>query len=887
MRLNLKDLPKINPRKSPRIKLSICILVSLFIGIFLGWKNLPGFLKAKALFFANKDFISIMFTQNDLDELSLNINFKNWRKIQKKRAEAIKNDRLIAGSKDFVKASIIHNKQALPCEIRLKGDLSDHWNSSKWSLRVKMKDLGLLNGMSRFSIQNPVTRNNTHEWLFLETLRKEGLMSVRYDFVNVSINGKEMGIYALEEYISKEFIEFNNRREGLVVSLEEELMWSYHDNHPTNLEWNSIYRNATANTLNDNRISKSIVLGRQKTTALNLLRDLQTEELNPETLFDCEKLGKFLAICRIWPGELCLEWDDMNFYFNPVLGKLEPIGYDGTCLSASTQANEKSAFCFFTEGKVSNSWLNYALRSPRVTESYIRHLRTFSTKSYIKNLKKELFDYEQKIRKLLLRELLSSTVAEFWQNFLSLLNNDPWNLLEQRAIHIRQELDHEMPALAFVRVNNASSTYDFSLRNSLSQPVEFLGIQAKGTELNASQIIKFCPKLSEQYFLPLKTVVLPICHDNSKNNFITTEFSLPKSVIESTHGQSKTQSIIKFRILGNDKIVSLPLNFDDHPYEPDRLPFHNPKLLLNPDTFLIKDDNIYVHPGRHIIQNDIFIPSGMNLIIEPNTSLLFDKNTSIISEGVIIAKGTIEEPVILTASKDLWDGMLLFGSTDKSVFENVHFTNLGGTGAVVNPHGTVRDGWIMTGGVNVLDTKVRFDNCIFINCLTEDALNIFSSSFSLENCRFENCESDGFDGDFVNGSLKNCQFINIKGDGVDFSGSSVSVADCLFYKITDKAISVGEASNANISQILIDKANFGIVSKDDSHAFCTNISIKNAKISGIACFQKKNTFGPGHAELKNIDFDDINKRFLIQTGSSAKLDGKQIETEDFATQSLY
>ena len=36
--------------------------------------------------------------------------------------------------------------------------------------------------------------------------QKEGLMGVRYDFVNISINGRNMGIYAIEEYISKEFI---------------------------------------------------------------------------------------------------------------------------------------------------------------------------------------------------------------------------------------------------------------------------------------------------------------------------------------------------------------------------------------------------------------------------------------------------------------------------------------------------------------------------------------------------------------------------------------------------------------------------------------------------------------------------------------------------------
>ena len=268
--------------------------------------------------------------------------------------------RLISSNEDYVKASIIEDNVLKPCNVRLKGDLPDHWLTSKWSLRVKMKGENLVSGMSRFSIQNPITRSNTLEWLFLETLRKEGLMGVRYDFVNIVINGKSKGIYAIEEYISKEFVENNNRREGVVISLDEELMWNSQYNKPTNLEWNSIYRTAEARTLNDERIQKSPILNRQKTTAINLLRDLQVEKIKPAELFDCEKLGKFFAICRIWNAEHCLDWDDMNFYFNPIIGKFEPIGFD-----ASSENKKRSPYCLFTGGKVYKNWVNFALQSPK------------------------------------------------------------------------------------------------------------------------------------------------------------------------------------------------------------------------------------------------------------------------------------------------------------------------------------------------------------------------------------------------------------------------------------------------------------------------------------------------------------------------------------------
>ena len=132
---------------------------------------------------------------------------------------------LVNSNDDFVKAEISHNGKTNRCKIRLKGDLSDHWSGEKISLRVEMKDNNLLKGMSRFSLQDPVTRNNTAEWLFVETLRREACMSVRYEFVNLTINGKKMGIYALEEHFSKELIEFNQRREGVIIGFDDYLLW--------------------------------------------------------------------------------------------------------------------------------------------------------------------------------------------------------------------------------------------------------------------------------------------------------------------------------------------------------------------------------------------------------------------------------------------------------------------------------------------------------------------------------------------------------------------------------------------------------------------------------------------------------------------------------------
>ena len=142
----------------------------------------------------------------------MNISFENLETVRKNRDLALKNGRLKRSSNDFVNANIEHDGGKKNCKVRIKGDLADHWQHSKWSLRVKLKNGQTLLGMSEFSLQSPVVRENTLEWLYLKTVESQGLMGVNYRFVNLILNGEKMGIYAMEEHFSKHLIERCQRR---------------------------------------------------------------------------------------------------------------------------------------------------------------------------------------------------------------------------------------------------------------------------------------------------------------------------------------------------------------------------------------------------------------------------------------------------------------------------------------------------------------------------------------------------------------------------------------------------------------------------------------------------------------------------------------------------
>lgn len=868
---------------SPNRKYPISLLCVLFFfsGLFMGWKNVTGFLKANLVLISETNFLDILTQENNLDTIQLDIPFKNLQEIENKRMEAIDNGTLVRSSDDFVKAEISHNGKTKRCKIRLKGDLSDHWSGEKVSLRIEMKNNDLLKGMSRFSLQDPVTRNNTAEWLFLETLRNEECMAVRYEFVNLTINGKKMGIYALEEHFSNELIEFNERREGVIVGFDDYLLWKkFPKDVASNIGWNSIFRSSSTKVRNSNRVSKSKMLNDQKETALNLLKGLQDNTVSPSQIFNSEKLGKFLAITRLWQAESGLFFGDINFYFNPVTCLLEPIGFDG-----NPKGEIKSPYCYFTWGDIKDNWVNFALKDPTIASVYIATLHKYASFSFISDLMNSLSIRENHYRNILLKDLFLHSSEALWKNYPSLTNYKPWEILQNRAKSILNELSETHVLQTHASKKEIGADLQIVVRNTTTQPIEISGFSSDNSFWTAVDHLHNHKNKWPSLISNDGNLILYNQGNGYQQAFGDLHFRISEYEIVSP-------LFVHCRFLGSPQgFFKIRVPCDLNPYNLDDLPLgREPSTFKNfvSSSIIIESNGNYIIPnGQHNINENLYIPPGKKLYVSPGTTLLFESNVTFVSESPLFFHGTLEKPIVLSSANENWPGMLLANSNEQSIFENVKFENVFGVGKGPNPEGITKNGWTMTGGITLYNSNSQFRNCSFENFKTEDALNIISSTFSLENCIFSSHFSDAFDGDFVKGSIINCSFYDILGDGVDFSGSSATVRNSSFKNITDKAISVGEGSDVEVSGCKINDVSFGIVSKDLSITKASNNSIIGAKTAVFAAFQKKNSFGPASIIVTKPKILDYKQLFLIQDGSVGRLNDQIVQTSVFKTTDLY
>ena len=75
-------------------------------------------------------------------------------------------------------------------------------------------------GMEEFKLLPPIARFHMTEWVGHALEEKEGLISLRYFFVELNLNGDDLGVYAIEEHFNKELLENRKAREGIIFSAQ-------------------------------------------------------------------------------------------------------------------------------------------------------------------------------------------------------------------------------------------------------------------------------------------------------------------------------------------------------------------------------------------------------------------------------------------------------------------------------------------------------------------------------------------------------------------------------------------------------------------------------------------------------------------------------------------
>ena len=810
----------------------------------------------------------------ELPTIRIDMKYKHFNKIEERRQEALQRGLLLSTDEDFVPAEIQYEGRTIKVKMRLKGDLPDHRDSDKWSYRIQVKGTNQLFEMRRFSIQHPKTRNFLSEKVWLDNLRLEGILAPRFQFINVVFNGTPKGIFALEESFSKELLESQRRREGVIIAFDENGYWQ---------RWNQLgenpwffdsihsegfggFKNALINTSRSARVDSNPVLSRERETAIGLLRAFQEGTRTGSETFDAELLGRFLAISELWQTEHALLWTNIHFYYNPITAKLEPIGFDGD----AQRYNNPRLQAF------SMPWVIQALQDPIIAEAYIKELNRVSQPEYLEYIQTEL------------GESIEQTQLSLLGEFPFIRAERLWEMVEERQIFNRNSLATTNKVLAFVSTadNNqgleASNALQIEVRNIVALPVEITGFEVDGSFIPVDKAWEGAE--DSVYIRDGQTsVILPRMQHGGNSPPAYTIFNIPiETNLAQVADDPPPEVKIETRILGLSTAHTSPARYyyqttnlgmiDSMPTVQDALSQY--PFLDQGDT----EDVLRVRTGEWDVEGDLILPQGIRLQIGPGTTLRFAPDAILLATGPLEFRGTENAPVILAPQGSSWSGVVVLEAGKPSVWEHT---------VVQNTHGIERKGWILTGGITFYKSPIYLVRSHIQGSKAEDGINVILSAFEFRESEFSDVASDAFDGDFTEGVIYASNFHDVAGDAIDVSGSQIKVSEVVLQSIGDKALSIGENSQLEAMDIQAINIGIAVASKDLSQAQVERITIQDAIHAGLTAYTKKPEYGPANITASDVEFKNTTQKTLVQTESWIHLEDNKIEGSELDVKALY
>ena len=793
----------------------------------------------------------------DIPELAIDVPFKEISKIYAKREEALARGILVQGPDDFVRGEIRVGERVVPVRLRLKGDWNDHLSGRKWSFRIRTRGGEQLFGMRRFSLQNPNTRGFQSELMYFEALKRYDVMSPRYQFVQVMLNGDSMGLMALEEFFSKELLENSRRREGVIVRFDESYAWdSKVAITGEAVGWGGAfddYRNAQVDAFGSGKIAESPTLSKQYRVAEGLLNGFADGELSASETFDVDQLGAFLAVSDMFGSWHAVAWHNLRFYLNPVTLRLEPIAFDATLQerfadNASVISDEPIAIAM--------------LADPLVMQRYTEVLRDLRGIYDDGSLPELLRTVEDQYLALLQTEfrMLTRFPTDYLDSRLgSLLNRDAGF-----AFTDDREVD-QYAVLAHLSVDTTAGA--LQAETAVPRNVELRSvswIQQGGDDGEPARAVAIAPA-DLPFVLPARGIGAP-----------PAEFALPLQ--PAPVSELRWQLEVEAALPGRDwsrRFIARPVAnvLSERPL---------PQASALPEFVLVTGEGLRVQPGDWTVEASLVTPAGVPVTLSAGTTLRFAPDAMLLVNGPLQVQGTADSPVRFVPADESWPGLVVMNAATGS---RVSFSEFRST------HSVITDQWTLTGGVNFYASDVVISDTLFADSRGEDALNIISSEYTLRNITIDGTASDAFDGDFTTGVVEGGLFTNVGlaggGDAVDVSGSTIEVTGTRFTRVSDKALSVGERSSMTASGVRMENVGTGAAAKDGSSLELRDAEINGASFAGLTAYIKKPEYGPAEISARGVQIENTDKPTLVQTDSRVVLDGEDQPAEDVDVDALY
>ncbi|MBN2236625.1 MAG: CotH kinase family protein [Bacteroidales bacterium] len=799
------------------------------------------------------------------DQAKLHLYFQetDWQILENTRKRAFLEGILVQNESDWATGILSDELDVLPVKARLKGDWLDHLEGVKWSYRIKMRKDKRFNGLQVFSLQSPETRSFLSEYLAHTLFLENQVLSTKYEFTPLYVNGQSRGIYALEEHFTKQLVEANQRREGIIVRFNEEAFWGIQKYLKLENKWYVLpyFQASLVESFQSSKALAEPLMKTQFSIAQSLMYQYKNHIKPIDQVFDIDKFAKYWALVDLTKARHGMAWHNQRFYYNPILCLLEPIAFDAYMGAMVMYKEDRSIFgnMWFPDNAVValNDELLYKIfQDEQFQEKYLQYLKLYSDPSFVSDF---LAEHREEIQKN--ENLIREEYPEYKYDRTFLVSN---------ANQIRTELPLYKNRLASGVIQSYLQkaqvlTIDTLYRKDLAPLFVNAFVYKDDGGIRMFEAENYYGRSIQLVGLSDKQNRIRIEIPSEKSNL--NPYQLGTNVISFPIGNDSTITHLAFRVDGKTELLYTSL----HPWQKKmintpRQELLNSNVYQSGELFAEKGDTLILEKGNYQLKKLLLIPANKFIVFEKGVELDMVNGGGILFFSPIYMNGREQEPIRIFSSDSTSLGFGILQASKESTLTHVSFEGL---------KNFAYKGWELTGCVNFYESDVQMSFVHFKNNHSEDALNIVRSEFRIDHASFENISSDAFDGDFVHGQVNNSTFENITNDALDFSGSQVTVNDCKINHAGDKGISAGENSQLVVNRIRIENGNIGMASKDWSRIEATGVELEGLNY-GLLVFQKKPEYSSAEMYIDKVNFKQIKYNYLIEINSKFRLNERVI-----------
>ena len=310
----------------------------------------------------------------------------------------------------------------------------------------------------------------------------------------------------------------------------------------------------------------------------------------------------------------------------------------------------------------------------------------------------------------------------------------------------------------------------------------------------------------------------------------------------------------------------------------------------------------------YLASGDVTVDAGVELRVQPGVEIRMPVGGSIYVNGNVMMNGSEANPILIgpntNAGANQWGALCLTNATDSSSISYVQITGATEGADHDNQMGAISayNSTISIDNVTIEDAPfpifVQYGRAYIHNCTLHsdkicDLINIKYADYALvENCDLRgniSYDTDAVDYDQIeNGIIRGNRIYNFYGvnsDGIDLGEKSTNILieNNLIFNITDKGISIGQESTANVMGNVIVNCAQGVGIKDEGSYASIDGNTFYGNDFSIASFEKNIGVGGGSADaVNNIFTNSIRSTFFLDDLSTLDITYSLSDTDSLS-----